>query len=473
MSNKNIITSYFKTDQVEQDYLSPVLTLNGQIVSTMYAFLSKVDPWPDDNSPPAPTQDTKNVKKVFKNMFVAKKIETNQISPVIQRFDWTDGTVYDYYKDDVDMFETDQNGFLVLKFYIKNRYDQVFKCLWNNLGQPSTDEPFFQPGSYGTNNVFLGGDGYKWKYMYTIDIGRKRLFMDENWMPVPAGANTPTPYLTSAGYGNIDVINVINGGAGYDTLNSYITVVITGDGTGATADAIVDYGMHNDGGIITDIYLNTPGQNYTYANVSVVAYTSSNLAQLSDLGYGAYAIAPVSPVGGHAYDPISELGCHNVMYTAEFNGSEGDMIPTDIDYRQVGLIANPLSVKNVDAKISPPLADEAIYWTFTKFSVASGFGAYQQDETIIQRSSNGEIYFTGTVVNFDTSTNIINVINIVGTPTINGSVFGNTSGTARTLIGVVPPDFIVMSGYLAYIENRSSVERSYDGIEQLRFVLEY
>ena len=33
------------------------------------------------------------------------------------------------------------------------------------------------------------------------------------------------------------------------------------------------------------------------------------------------------------------------------------------------------------------------------------------------------------------------------------------------------PDFIAYSGYIAYIENRVSVQRSKDGIEQFKFVL--
>jgi hypothetical protein len=33
------------------------------------------------------------------------------------------------------------------------------------------------------------------------------------------------------------------------------------------------------------------------------------------------------------------LGCSHVMLTAQFNGSEGDFIPTDIDFHQVAIVA--------------------------------------------------------------------------------------------------------------------------------------
>lgn len=462
MANQNLVTSGFKVNRVELDYYSPVATLNNQVITNMYAFLARVDPWADDTNPVIPTQDQQYIKSVFKNIFVVKKIQTSQISPVIQRFDWISGLTYDFYQDNIDMFEVDQNGFLILQFYVKNRYDQVFKCLWNNNGSPSTFEPFFQPGSYGTNNIFVGADGYKWKYMYTIDIGSKRNFMDATWMPVPVGANTPNPYLTNAGYGDVEVINVTNGGSGYDAVNSFIQVTVSGDGSGASGNVVVS------GGSITNIVVGTAGQNYTYANVSITAYTSSNLAQISTFGTGVNAIAPVSPVGGHGFDPISELGCNRVMYTMEFNGSEGGYIPTNIEYRQVGLLANPSAISTY-----PNPATGSIYKTTTDFVLASGFGAYISDETITQQTANGQVYFTGTVLSFNPGTNVLNVINTQGTPNINGTVFGSTSATGRTLLSVSNPDFISMSGYLAYIENRSGIQRSADGIEALRFVLAY
>ena len=67
----------------------------------------------------------------------------------------------------------------------------------------------------------------------------------------------------------------------------------------------------------------------------------------------------------------------------------------------------------------------------------------------------------------------IYVINITGTPTTNQSLKGFTSGSTRTLLTVNPPDFVVGSGYIAYIENLTGIQRSADGIEQFKIVLSY
>jgi len=453
MANKNILTYGAKVSQIKQDYYSPaaVVLPSTTNLTTTYCFLAKVDPWPDENDPPEPAQDQLSLKKVFKNIFAVKLINSSSISPVILRVDWTTGTVYDYYRDDMDILSQDANSNNVYNFYVKNRYDQVFKCLWNNKDASSTSEPFFQPGSYGTNNIFTGTDGYKWKYIYTVDIGAKIKFMDNTWMPIPLG-RVPNPLLTDAGYGNIDVVNVLNGGSSYDPANSIISITIDGDGSGFVGTASVSNGA------ITNIAVTNSGSNYTYANV-VISSASGN---------GAIAISPTSPVGGHGFDPISELGCSHVMYTAEFNSSEGGEIPTDVDFHQVGLLIDPTTLS-----LSPAKANASVYRTTTDFVVAPGFGVYTNDEYVYQGASLEESTFVGSVLSFNTSTNVVRVLNTKGTISTNAPLFGYSSGTTRTLLSSSNPNFVILSGYLAFIENRTGVQRSSDGIEQFKFVLGY
>jgi hypothetical protein len=456
--NTNLLTFAARAGQVEQLYFAPVATIPppiSQTISTIYCFLAHIDPWPDDQNPPVPTQDQQSLKKVYKSIFVAKQVKSTDISPVTERIDWTANTVYDYYRDDINMFEEGEDGKFLLKFYVKNQYEQIFKCLWNNNGQPSTQEPYFEPGTYGTNNIFTGSDGYKWKYCYSIDLGLKTKFMDVNWMPVPIGANTPNPISSSAGYGDIEVINMVNTGEGYDTSNAEITITVVGDGSGAAAHAVTANGQ------ITDIVVDNPGTNYTSANVVIT----------SSLGSNASAIAPVSPLGGHAFDPPSEFGVSRVMFTTTFNGSEDGYVPTDITYRQTGLLFNPTTRSNfVNGYTSP--ANGEIYKATTDLVVASGFGEYVSDETLYQTDNNGNTVFSATILSFDPASDVINLINTQGTPILNHSVVGNTSKTVRTLLSVNTPDF-VPSGYLAYIENRTGIQRSSDGIEQFKFVLKY
>ena len=470
MANKNLLTYNSKISKVREDYYSPiaVFPITGIQISKIFVFLSRADVWPNEGNPEEPKQDQKYLKSIFKNIFALKQVTANEISPVIPRIDWSSGLGYTHYTDNNDMFRRNSDGTFFNKFYVRNSYNQVFKCLWNNNGGVSSIMPFFQPGTYGSNNIFYGGDtttggdGYKWKYIYTIDTGLRRTFMDANWMPVPVGKNIPGPVFNTKTYlptsiqvgawgGDIEVINVINGGYGYSTSVA-INVNITGDGTGASASAVLT------DGVITNIVVNDPGMNYTYANVTI---TSAS-------GTGAQAIAPVSPIGGHGFNPISDFGCAHVMMTAEFNSDENGLIPTSIDYRQVGLLINP-----TEKKTYPNPADGAIYPAYTDLIVAPGFGQFINDEIIYQGSTLETATFTATVLNFNVVTNKISVINITGTPKHDSPIFADSSGTVRTLLNTTSPDILLPSGYLAYIENRSSIQRSIDGIEQFKFVLGY
>jgi hypothetical protein len=377
------------------------------------------------------------------------------MSPVVERIDWVSGDIFDYYRDDVDMFQRDPNGTITKRFYVKNKFDQVFKCLWNNNGTAATKEPYFEPGTFSTNNVFQGTDGYKWKYMYTITYANKIKFLDDTWMPVPLPASSPNAVDTFAGSGSIDVINLTNGGTGYDPANADVYVTVTGDGKYASANVTVT------SGVITGVVVANTGSNYTYANVSISSAIGSN----------ATAVVYPSPIGGHGFNPISELGCMHVMLTASFEKSESGAIPTDIDFRQIGIISNPYVYYGSDKIV----ANSTSYRLSTDYVVSTGPGAYTQDETVYQ-SNNGllsDAYFTATTLSFDSTSNQLKLLNNQGTPNLNQIFYGASSGTGRVALQKNDTMFVPFSGYLMYVENREAVTRSADGSEQFKLVLGY
>ena len=98
------------------------------------------------------------------------------------------------------------------------------------------------------------------------------------------------------------------------------------------------------------------------------------------------------------------------------------------------------------------------------------FGAFVSDEMVYQGPASNPT-FTATALSFNSTTNVVRLINITGTPIPNQSLFGSTSQTARTVLTVNSPNFVPFSGYLSQIQNRSGIQRSSDGIEQFRFVL--
>ncbi len=117
MTNKIVITPEAKLLQVQQSYYAPVAVItskNNLPVEANYCFMSRVDPWPQANTPPTPGLDQKSRKEVFKNIFAVKKVNTSDVSPVIQRINWESGVVFDFYRDDINILEQDENGNLVI-----------------------------------------------------------------------------------------------------------------------------------------------------------------------------------------------------------------------------------------------------------------------------------------------------------------------------------------------------------------------
>lgn len=419
--------------------------------STVQLFYNNVNP-------PLPEDSIKYKKQVFKNMFYLKKITSNNISPVIRRINWVSGTVYDYYRDDINLYKKDNDGVPEYKFYIINQFNQVFKCLWNNNGGVSSVEPYFVAGNFDDNtNIFYDpDDGYKWKYMYTITYGDLQRFMDDKWMPVPV--TTPPDYTASLEKaGGIEVINITNNGQGYDTSVAVVDVIIDGDGTGATAYAEVD----NITNTIQNIVVKTPGSNYTEATVTI-----SSLQ-----GNSATAIASVSPIGGNGADILTELGCDRLMVTFMLSGSEDNKLPSDMQIRQIGLISSPMA-----SSTYPYVANAETYITSTDIIVSNGFGTYQDGEIIYQTPNNSNIAnatFTATCVNFEAAPNKIRAVNTKGIPITGTSIYGSNSGTARTLLQSFNPDLIKYTGHIIHIENREEIQRSSDGMELFRLVLKF
>jgi hypothetical protein len=451
-----------KIYEVLQYYYTPGGTSTN--LTTLYGFIGNVTPWDNPDNPPEFEETEKNIKQVFKNIIAAKLVTSADISPVIERIDWESGAVYDCYMDDENMFAVGADGFLIKRFYVRNRFDQVFKCLWNNNNAPTTVEPQFLPGTFDNSFLVTTADGHKWKYMYSLDSGLKQKFFDTDWMPVSIGSNIPNPVETFAGSGSIEVVNIETVGQGY--TSGGVTITISGDGQYANATALV-----NGAGYLYDVSVSNTGQNYTYSTVTITpsaGYSTPNVE--------AMAVAPTSPIGGHGFDPLSELGCSRVMVALEFAENENGLVPTDMTFYQIGLLLDPISQESM-AQSPTTLANNAVYDATTQLFVSAGTGSYTPGQTIYQGANQSTATFIGKIASFDALSNVVRVINITGTPTINDALIqdsnGSIAGAIRTLLSVVEPDFITLSGYMAYIENREAITRSPDGTEQFRIVLSF
>ena len=199
------------------------------------------------------------------DMIALKKVTNTDISHGLVRYNWTSGTVYDEYRDDYsssNQTPSGANNFFDGRGYIVTSDYKVYKCLKTNfnsggVAQGSTTEP----STVSTTIPQETGDGYIWKYMYSISAAEVIKFVTNDFIPVAktigaktsvAGTGTNGGFgsaATNDGSGQWDVENdsvdgaiyryiVTAAGSGYSNISSNnftVDVSVEGDGSGAVA----------------------------------------------------------------------------------------------------------------------------------------------------------------------------------------------------------------------------------------------
>jgi hypothetical protein len=175
-----------------------------------YVFAAKHTPFGptggggSDEVPPAPQDTVKAAIQVYNDMIFGKKVKNDSITNMIKRYDWTENTVYDMYRDN-DTNLVNKQFYVVIDDSIELN---VYKCLFNNNGARSTQKPFGKD----LTPIEFPQDGYIWKYMYTIDQFNVRKFATTEYAPV-----IPNDDITNSAIpGSIEIVTVDNSGAGYN-----------------------------------------------------------------------------------------------------------------------------------------------------------------------------------------------------------------------------------------------------------------
>ena len=406
----------------------------------IFAMLGKQIPWNAGTEVvPAPTESISSFVQCWDNAIVAKRMSLNDISYVVPRRNWTLNTAYDTY---------DSGN---ANYYVLNSKDQIFKCLDNNGGANSTDEPqLFLSSTSLEEPYFETTDGYKWKYMYTLNTSQKERFLTADWMPV-----TYNKFVRAAALDrSIDIVKVTNSGNNYVDGSTQSIISVVGDGTGAVLKANVSNGH------IQNVIVQSRGLNYTKANLVFTDITGGN-------GSGAEAIVSLAPQNGHGYDPVEELSANTVMLNIDFDGSESGDFPAENEFRQISLIKNPYVFNTAT------LASGQLYNVYTKINVSPGIGDFNNDEYVYQGDSLDTATFSAQVISFDELTNNLFLNNILGTFQPNVTIKGNLSGAIRVGVAKTDPELHLYSGKTLMIINQQPLTRDPDQTDRIKFILSF
>ena len=107
---------------------------------------------------------------------------------------------------------------------------------------------------------------------------------------------------------------------------------------------------------INSIEIVDGGQDYTFANLSIpfgLTTVPGTPQEYLDLSNSLHAVMP--PPGGHGANAPRELGSSAFMIVKEYNRDEDGKVDTENDFRQFGIVRNPLlTEKQVRLKFNQP-----------------------------------------------------------------------------------------------------------------------
>jgi Bacteriophage T4, Gp8 len=491
--------------------------------NSYYSFIGLPNPteiqsdW--DTNPPSPKDSFDEENSYWDTMIALKRISASEVRQVVQKRVWSSGTTYDMYRHDYSRSNTAKvsgaTNLYSASYYVLNSDYRVYICLQNGTnpdtpnGKPSLDEPTFtdlEPRSAGSS-----GDGYVWKYLYTLKPAEVTKFETSDFIPVPANWETSTDNAAvrdNAVDGSIKIVTITNRGVGLGTANrTYTRVPIKGDGIGAECTIVIN----NDAKVET-VTVSSQGSGYTYGNVDLLAGgvpTGTTRPTFNVI---------ISPKGGHGADVYRELGAYNVLlYSRIENDIQNPDFITGNQIARVGIVENPkvstgslLTSDKASAVYALKLAGAGYSSaTFTadsyvKQTVATGTTAvgrvvsydqttgvlkYWQDRSLAGFTTVG-VAITNPTYGFDlteftSSPSTGGSLTIV--PSSGSNLAIDTSFTGISTIinsrtyylgqeftnGLANPEVKKYSGNIIYVDNRPAITRSSNQKEDIKVILQF
>ena len=516
------------TDQIRilnaKNFVNEITSID----NSYYSFVGLTNPenysstW--DENPPSPRDSFNDENHNWDTIIGLKKISNNDVRFAVKKNTWVSGVTYDMYRHNITRDNLSQpslsTSLYPANYFVVNRDFKVYICLQNGTdpenpnGRPSLDEPTFidlEPRSAGTS-----GDGYIWKYLYTINPNDIIKFDTLNYITVPTDWESADEYqsvrLNALNSGQLKIANIVSRGVDVGPPNQVYTCSIIGDGQGGEATIVVDNQSKVDSVVISN-----GGSGYSYAKIDL---TTGNFPT-------DYTTIPdfeviIPPKNGHGYDIYRELGCTKVLIYSQIKNdvTNPDFIVGN-KVARIGIIANPLAFNSSEVLETNQVS--ALYaLKLTGVNEVNDYknAIFSPNATITQTVSTGSTAI-GRVVSYNKNTGVLKYwqdrtmygfsydlsqtsngiygdnfipftssIGSGGSLIISGSnqtlqiddTFDGDTFTINNLNyylgqtfndGVSEPEVQKYSGDLIYIDNRPSITRSENQREDIKIVLQF
>ena len=295
--------------------------------NNLYVTIGRVDPWDNptagDETPITPLDDAQSQYKHLADILSAKRLEANAVKLAIKRYDWDVSglTVYSQFDPSVQSFNYPAPMYVMAD-------NRIYKCLNNNDGAASIT----QPTGTSSDPIVTSGDGYVWLYMCSVDPSDAIQFLTRGYIPVELkladDGSAQWNVQQNAKKNSLSTFVVTNSGTGYTNATAIVSDPVSG--TTATANVTVS------GGVVTAVHLSSKGQ----------GYLSTPTVTITGDGTGATADAVLAPKDGHGANVLKELDARYAIINARFDDDEGGYFPItgEKDFRQITIIVDPSDV---------------------------------------------------------------------------------------------------------------------------------
>ena len=465
---------------------------------------------------PNPIDSNNDLNHTYDNIIFGKKITESNVKRLVRRIDWTQGSRYEIYRHDYSISNpsaiTQSSRLYDANYYVINADYRVYICIdngssgINTVGNASQDEPTFtdlEPSKAGES-----GDGYLWKYLYTVSPSDIVKFDSTEYIAVPSNWNTSSDAQNQAIRENgdstvnenqIKKVYIERQGENYASgLGQEVNIL--GDGTGAKV--VLDI----VGGKIINAVVSSGGKGYTYGIVDLGPVNANVIPAKA-----AKLIPIIPPSKGHGFDLYKELGTDKTLVYARFDDSTKDF-PSDTKFSQIGVLKNPTSIGSTNTFTENQFSSAyAIKFVSTNGSlnigdiirqpvsggIALGYvSAYDLETKVIKYTRDRSLFFNdgsldqtdyvgvstaGKVLNFESSATVVTTTGgFSGAVDVGFSgITTNPTGTKVLNLGVqftnglASPEINKASGEILYLDNRPLISRNPRQKEDVKIILEF
>jgi len=452
------------TDRFKKQILNDLFTDVNDSSDTYYIAIGRSQDWNATDAAPIPTNTAKTERDFRNNMQAMKNAE--DVSYVIPRYNWSSGTIYSGYDDHVQGYPTNS-------YFVMNDELAVFICLQQGRDAQGTAVASTVKPAGSSLLPFTTADGYVWKYMYGQTALRSIKFTSANYIPVQFvdSADATSPALeqeqktiqNAAIPGEVVAVKLNNGGSGYTSAPS---VGFTGNGTKVPqATATINNGE------IVKVEMNDSGSGKAFG----AGYDYASVVFTGGGGSGAHARAVIAPkgIGGDARD---DLRSNALMFNTRLAGDENNALITSNDFRQVGLIKNPVET---DSASSGNLFNSLAGNVLNKLKFGSIAQSFTEDKTIQGSTSTAQAYIDKADSNYvwyhqSDSTGFLAFTEGETITETDGNGEGildsaaNDADTDAFTKSTVKP----FSGTLLYVDNRAAIERDPNQTEDIKVIIQ-